>query len=310
MKINRNSSALLFRTSTAAMVLVFLAVFLLAGCGSLDSVIEDLNILSVSAVTSSDGQNGAAPEYDVSLLCTVEAIPDADGGEPYTILRGGYTDGKYVYVALQNGSSTDPRCAILKIDPTDSSAAVAASGLAAGSITDLCYNPVGNTVIAIHGAPDLQTVSVYDADTFELIEKVTLMIQIDAITYDPEDNVYYAGIAFGCNFAKLNADFSIIGTHVGSSHSHVRTGMDLIDGNISFVTREENSILCYTTDGEYVDSATAVFESGLIFGSPENIMHIGNVIYIGCSDASDGTMQIYSLTPVKTGEGGTENAET
>lgn len=313
MKINRNSSRLLYRTAAAAvMALVFLSALLLAGCGGLGSVIEDLNVLSVSAGTASDGQSDSVPEYDVSLLCTVEAIPDADGGEPYTVLRGGYTDGESVFVALHNGSNTDPRCAIIKIDPTDSSVSVAASGIVAGSITDLCYNPAENTVIAVHGAPDLQRISVFDADSFELIKTVTLMIQIDAMTYDPAENVYYAGIAFGCNFAKINADFRIIGTRVGTSHSHVRTGMDFIDGNIHFVTREENSIRCYTTGGEYVDSATAVFERGLIAGSPENVMHIGDVIYIGCSDASDGTMRIYSLTPAAVDtatEGGADNAE-
>lgn len=292
---------------TLAAILLFFALTV-TGCESLDSVMENFDVLASAA---SDGDStSASPEYDVSLICARGSIPDPDTDETFSVLRGGYTDGKYIYAALHNGSNTDPRCAIIKIDPDDGSAAVVATGIVAGSVSDLCYNPDENTVIAVHGAPELQKISVFDAETFDLIETESVMLQIDAITYDPEEKVYYAGIAFGCNFAKLDADFRVIGTRVGTSHSHIRSGMDFIDGNIHFVTQEENSLRLYTSDGEYVDSATAVFENGLIIGNPENVMHVGDVIYLGCSDPSDGTIRIYSLTPVSSGEGGTENAET
>ncbi len=255
------------------------------------------------AASSNAGSSNVAtePAYHITkdnkitLKMTVIASipPYTDSNGVYCkIVQGSFTDGKYVYVTLNDGNSEDPNSisAIRKFDAETGELIKTYENFSFCHCNDMTYNPKTGEFVVVHNAPNRRWISIFDLETMTLKKKLKLDLKIYSMSYDPYENCYWVGISGGYTFAKLDLDFKQIGEiYTGFESGFTKQGMDIDSKYIYFLQWKKNCIQVYDKSGNYIRQ----IDLPIGFYEPENICHIGDVFYIGYYTTSPAGGRIY-----------------
>lgn len=222
----------------------------------------------------------AAPLTDAaeSFFDTAEQLPvkdhieeDADLSE-YATAQGSCSDGKYAYIAVQNGTTTILKYDLNSFECVDRSDRIAGLGHA----NDMTYNPKENIIAVANNAPDYDIITLIDPDGFEPKGNVKIKQDIYSIAYCEALDCYFVGISGGYDFARLDKEFNVVKEYKGVDTGYTRQGCDCDGTYLYFVQSggSGNIIVVYTLDGAYVDTI-AVQNTDEI----ENIFHSGSSFY-------------------------------
>ena len=227
---------------------------------------------------------------DVTMrLDLVGKLEPSDGCR---VIQGGATDGKYLYVIINDGGKTNAKSVIAKIEISTMKVVARKAGVLVDHGNDIVYKKNENELFIVHNAPNRETVSVYDADTLEFKRKITLPLKIYCMSYDESLDCYWVGVSGGDTFAKLDANFKLVKRYDSQHHPYVTQGMDCDDTYLYFVRYKTNCIIVYDKEGGYIGEYPIAFD-----GEPENISHVGDVFYVVGSNPSWTGGLIYKVTP-------------
>ena len=202
-----------------------------------------------------------------------------------SVPQGSCTDGKHIYIAMNNNVKSNYVTAISKVDISTGNIIATTDGFNTGITNDLTYNSKTNQIIAVHNTPSPNIISIIDADTMTVVERKTLAFDIYGLAYDETSDCYFAGISNGYNFVRLDADFNQFGdAFIGQSLNYTKQGMDCDGEYIYFALSAQNSVAIYNTNGNFVN-VVLLPESQ---NSAQSICHIDGRFYIGYYDTSGG----------------------
>ena len=232
-------------------------------------------------------------ELNMTAVWSIKAHSDAQGVN-CRVVQGGCTDGTYIYVALNDGQSKSDQSisAIRKYDIATKTLVATFENLKISHCNDMTYNPETNEILMVHNSPDRNHISVYDADSLEFKEMITVDLEIYSMAYDPYEQCYWAGISYGYTFAKLDFNFRQVGDiYEGEVTNNTKQGMDIDSKYIYFLQYNKNCIVVYNKAGEFVRKIDLPKQDK----EPENICHIGEDFYIGYYEGGGGTMYYVTL---------------
>ena len=248
----------------------------------------------------------AAPVFSaaVSFYDTAVELPIKDNLEEdaslseYATAQGSCSDGKYAYVAIQNGSTTIVKYDLNTFQCVEKSDSI--SGL--GHANDLTYNTKEKFIAVANNAPDYDVITLISPDDFSEIKSVKIKLDIYSIAYSEKLDSYFVGVSGGYDFARLDKDFNVVKEYKGVDTGYTRQGCDC-DGEYIYFAQSGgggNVIVIYTPDGAYVDTISIdnsdeienIFHSGSSFYA--TFHYYGNFIYrLGLSDQKRITYTIH-----------------
>ncbi len=252
------------------------------------TVPKDINIKS-ELFTPSVAEYFAAGKETV---ITTKKLGEIAREGKYKIIQGGTSDGRYLYVILNDGGKDNTsESMMIKIEISTMKTVAKKEGLRVCHGNDIFYVRSKNELVVVHNAPDRNKVSVFDADTMEFKRTVTLPLKIYCMSYDESLDCYWVGISGGDTFAKLDSNFKFVKRYMSRQHPYVTQGMDCDDTYLYFVRYSKNCVIVYDKEGGYIGEYPITFA-----GEPENIVHVGDVFYIiGNNEAWSGGI-IYRAT--------------
>lgn len=250
--------------------------------------------------------------YEKADLLSVKNHIESDASmSEYATAQGSCSDGKYAYVAVQNGHTTILKYDLNSFECVDKSASIAGLGHA----NDLTYNSKENIIAVANNAPDYDIITLLDAQTFEPIGNVKIALDIYSIAYSAELDGYFVGISGGYDFAFLDKEFNVVKEYQGENTGYTRQGCDCDKNYLYFAQSggSGNIIVVYTLTGAYVDTIAvqntdeieSLFHSGSSFYA--TFHYYGNFLYrLGLSDQKKITYTVH----YDKGEGEGEMADT
>lgn len=195
------------------------------------------------------------------------------------VAQGSCTDGTYLYLMMNNDTSTGYISALCKIDLKTNQIIKTVEGFETGLTNDLTYNPKTNRIIAVHNKTDAKVISVIDADTLTLVETKTLSLSIYAMAYDETNDCYWVALSGGYDFAKLDANFNKVGgTYTGYATGYTKQAIDCDGTYLYFIQSAVNNVVIYrVSDGSFVGIAPLLPSAN----TAQSICHVGDTFYIG-----------------------------
>lgn len=219
-----------------------------------------------------------------SFTTTVKKIMDIPADGNFKVLQGGCTNGEYYYCMLENQSVNPRQSKIVKIDTKTWTIVEKSDILNTDHSNDMTYNSKTNELIVVHNAPNYRSISIIDADTLKFSRLVTLPVNIYAIAYDEFNDRYVVGLSYTYDYAYLDNEFKVTKTIAGKNTGNTKQGVDCDDEYIYFVMYKTNTINVYNWAGDYVTEIPLAITTD----EPENIFHIGNVVYVTCYVSGNG----------------------
>ncbi|MBO5270133.1 MAG: hypothetical protein J6B77_05065 [Clostridia bacterium] len=233
------------------------------------------------------------PALFMTPVWSLKTHTDANGVN-CRVIQGGCTDGTYLYVAFNDGGSKNPNSisAIRKYHIATRSLVTTYENLKISHCNDMTFNPETNELLMVHNSPDREHISIYDADSLEFKEMITIDLDIYSIAYDPYEQCYWVGISYGYTFAKLDFDFQQVGDiYQGYESGYTKQGMDIDSKYIYFLQYGKNCIMVYDKSGAFVREIPLPKTNH----EPENICHIGDDFYVGYLESGGGTMYLVEI---------------
>ena len=228
--------------------------------------------------------------YDTAVELPIKDNIEEDASlSEYATAQGSCSDGKYAYVAIQNGSTTIVKYDLNTFQCVEKSDSI--SGL--GHANDLTYNTKEKFIAVANNAPDYDVITLISPDDFSEIKSVKIKLDIYSIAYSEKLDSYFVGVSGGYDFARLDKDFNVVKEYKGVDTGYTRQGCDC-DGEYIYFAQSGgggNVIVIYTPDGAYVDTISIdnsdeienIFHSGSSFYA--TFHYYGNFIYrLGLSD--------------------------
>ena len=222
-------------------------------------------------------------------LATLNRYTDS-GGNLYKVAQGSCTDGEHIYLAMNNDISSGYRTVIYKIDPQTGAVLNTVEGFTTGLTNDMTYNSKTDRILIAHNTPEATKFSVYEADTLEHVETVTLSYNIYCIAYDPVRDGYWVGLSGTYDLAFLDADLNRT-VYSGYNTGCTKQGLDCDGTYVYAVHSAANTLVIYKTDGTPVGVCALPVSTN----SAQSICHIGNAFYIGYN-VSDAGGILYTAT--------------
>lgn len=205
------------------------------------------------------------------LLELKEHIEDDADMNEYATVQGGCTDGKYAYFVVQNATSVILKYSLKTWELVDRKEYAGELGHA----NDMTYNPARNLILVANNAPDYKILTGIDPDTLSIRGTAKLKIEVYSIAYNPDRDIYVAGISGGYNFALLDNKFKVIKKIKGVNTGYTRQGCDCDDDYIYFSqSGGDNAVVVYDYDGKYVDIVSLGHTHEV-----ENIFHVGSSFF-------------------------------
>lgn len=225
-------------------------------------------------------------------VITTKKVGEIARKDKYKIIQGGTSDGKYLYVILNDGGKTNAsESMMVKIDIATMKTVATKSGLRVCHGNDIFYMKAENELVVVHNAPDRDTLSVFDADTMEFKRTVKLPLKIYCMSYDESLDCYWVGISGGDTFAKLDRNFKLVKRYMSQQHPYTTQGMDCDGTYLYFVRYNKNCVIVYDKEGGYIGEYPISFD-----GEPENIVHVNDAFYIIGNNKSWTGGTIYKAT--------------
>lgn len=232
------------------------------------SLIVTVAILISANIMTADATSSF---YSQATSLQIKKNIEKDAKLKYTTAQGACTDGKYAYIALNNGSTT-----ILKYDAYSYKLVKKRGGLSLNHANDMAYNRLTDTIVVCNNSPNYDTISFLDPDTLTVTGTKKIKHKIYSIAYNEYRNCYVVGLSGGYDFAILDSDFKLIKKHKGYKSGYLRQGADCDDNFLYFAQSGSggNLIVIYDWNGNFVD--TVRLQKSL---EMENIYHIGNTFF-------------------------------
>lgn len=221
-------------------------------------------------------------------------IPNVDG---YRIMQGGCTDGKYLYMAMENQSfaGDNHHSYIYKYDIATMKEVARSEALQLDHSNDICYNPNTGMLIVVHNAPRRNKLSFVDPETLTITGSKLIDFEIFSLAYCQERQQYVIGISFGQNFAILDKDFNRVKLYQVNSTGYTTQGVECDNDFIYFIQYNKNVIVIYDWSGKRV----TIVDVSLTNCEPENICLVDDVFYVGCNNAKWTGGLVYEMRIVK-----------
>lgn len=194
-------------------------------------------------------------------------------GEDFYVMQGGCTDGKYAYLVLEgssvliDGENYSKAHVVSKVDMATWEVVAISEPMSLGHGNGMCYNPNLNQLVIsmcndVANTTDLdetKCIAFVDADTLELVEVRELALAINAIDYNPKQDLYVVGIkGNSAAFAVLDSDFVELGWYPGNNCGLGSQDVDC-DDNYIYVGNSGVGVMpgmevvkVYDWNGEYV----------------------------------------------------------
>ncbi|MBQ8539300.1 MAG: InlB B-repeat-containing protein [Ruminococcus sp.] len=229
-----------------------------------------LSMLIPANMITTDAAGGF---YDVATIVAIKnnIEKDAKLGNHATV-QGACTDSTYAYYAVNTGYTT-----LLKYNVNTWELVSKSSGNNLGHANDMTYNKKLGLIVVAHNAPDYDVISFVDPDSLRVVDSMKIKHKIHSISYNASYDMYVAGLSGTYDFVILDSNFKEITKYSGYQSGLLRQGGDCDDNYIYFVQSGGggNLIVIYDWAGNLVDTVS-VNKSQEI----ENILHVGNTIYI------------------------------
>lgn len=230
-----------------------------------------------TAVTDSSvaPENADKLTTECTKLFAIEAIDE------YRTVQGGCTDGKYLYQSLENHNLANHESYINKYDLSTNKLVKTSKSIQLDHSNDLTYNSKTNQIVVVHNAPNRTKISFLDADTLEYISTKTISFSIFSLGYNATTDRYVIGISGGQDFAILDSEFNLVKQYQANNTGYTTQGLECNDKFIYFVQYNENVIMIYDWDGNFISQVELNIDAS---NEPENISLIGDVFYVGCNN--------------------------
>jgi hypothetical protein len=231
-------------------------------------------------------------EVKMTELYTIKKNTDSNGVN-CRIIQGGCTDGKHLYVCLNDGADKNAVTTIVKTELRSGKVVAKYEGIMIDHANDLTYNPNTNEILACHNAPNYKFISVFDAETMELKETKKIRESLYAIEYDEDLDLYWIGLSGAYDFMYYDSAIKKNSKiYRGYNNGFTKQGVDVDDKYLYFVLYNQNCIAVYNKSGEYVRQINLPVTAG----EPENICHVGDTFYIVYNNPSWSGGIVYETT--------------
>ena len=234
---------------------------------------------------------GETFRYQTKQILDIAGISDTD----FNIQQGACFDeqGRYGYFVLRDKKDN---CALVKYDLQTGTLAVSNLDIGCDHGNDACYNPDNRTVVISHCTVNPSMLSVFDADTLELVRRVDIGYNNSAITYCRSRGQYV--IMGEGYFRYLDADFNLVEEHATRQTPYTSQGIHCDDRYIYRVESSSakvkgNVIEVYDWDGNYLMRMNLPD----ISLETETLAHFGETLYVICYMGKQKGGRVYRLTP-------------
>ena len=212
----------------------------------------------------------------------------------YNIQQGACIDdkGKYGYFVMRD---PDDNCALVKYDLETGKLVASKTNIGCAHGNDACYNPQNNTVVVSHCTIEPRFLSVFNADTLELIRRVDTGLNNSAVDYCPSRGLYV--IMGGGYFYYLDADFKLVEQHPTRLTPYTSQGIHCDDRYIYRVESSSseikgNVIEVYDWEGNYL----LFLPLPDISIETETLAHLGTDLYVICYVGKKKGGRIYKMS--------------
>lgn len=232
-----------------------------------------------------------------SYTTVQEKLFDIKNVDNYKIMQGGCTDGKYLYMAMENQTfaSDNHHSYIYKYDLETMKQVARSEALQLDHSNDICYNPDTGMLVVVHNAPRRTKISFVDPETLSVTGTKNLSYEIFSIAYNGTRQQYVIGLSHGQNFMILDKDFNRVKMCTVQSTGYTTQGMECDDDFIYFIQYNKNVIVVYDWSGKRVN----IIDVSLNSGEPENICLVNDVFYVGCNNAKWTGGAVYKMQIIK-----------
>lgn len=198
------------------------------------------------------------------------------------IVQGGCTDGSYFYQAVIN-SKVEPNTAVIqKIDIATKKVVKVSASLNLDHCNDLAYNAKTGQLLICHCMNASDRISFMDPETLELTGHVDVGQAFYALGYSEERDQYVIAWNGGASIGILDNNFKLVKTLNVAATGNTTQGLECDGQYIYFVQYKENVLLVYDWSGRLISNMP--LKNGGI--EPENIMIVGDTIYVGCNNSN------------------------
>lgn len=228
--------------------------------------------------------------YQTEKVLDIPGVPDT----AFNIQQGACFDakGKYGYFVLRDKNDN---CSLVKYDLTTGEMVASSLDIGCDHGNDACFNPDNNTVVISHCTQNPTLLSVFDADTLELIRRVDTGYSNSAVAYCPSRGLYV--MMGGGHFRYLDADFKLVEQHATRVTPYTSQGIHCDDHYIYRVESSSseikgNVIEIYDWDGNYV----MMMNLPDISPETETMAHLGKDLYVICYAGKKQGGCVYKMT--------------
>lgn len=209
--------------------------------------------------------------------------------------QGGCSDGeRYYYQVLMHyelSDRTKDYSCIAKIDLKDKKVVKYSGVLQLDHANDITYHPTKNVLMVTNNKPNFDRITLIDPNTLEILGYETSPVPLYALDYNPERDMYVAGISGKREFCFLDGDLKLMDdkTYRTAAFTDRYTKQDVCaDGNLLYfilwdgkhkdMDDFQNLVAIYDWDGNY----RGVLEFNVGVQEPESISILNGEIYAVC----------------------------
>ena len=235
----------------------------------------------VCRLTGFSGQKNRPLQQEIMM-----EFPALNG---YKTVQGGCSSGKFIYQIMRN--STENISALYVIDPKTWTVVNSKENLQTDHGNDMCYNSKTNEIIVLHGDPNKNLLSFFDADSLKFHKTVDVKDSLFSIDYDASRDCYYAGRSGAEAYIKFSSSFKVLDVYEMSNNDYTQQGMFMNGDKLHFVFWKENTLRIYNKNGGFAEE----FKLPVSFAEPENGFVIDGEYYIVYNKADYTGGLIYKL---------------
>lgn len=253
--------------------------------GSYRSSAESSTFISWAALNT---RTGVPFSYHVQQVLSVPALGS------YNIMQGAClsSNGDDAYFILRD---TQDLCAMVKYDMRTGQLTASNENIGCDHGNDMCYNKTNGTVVVSHCTNNPTFLSVFRADTLELVERVNVGHSNSAVAYCAERGQY---VIMGEGYFRiLDEKFRVVQSFPHRASAHTSQGIHCDENYIYRVESKSanaagNIIEVYDWSGNYV----LKLELPEITQETETLFHLGSDLYVNCYAGSKKGGVLYRLT--------------
>ena len=195
--------------------------------------------------------------------------------EEFNVKQGGCTDGKYIYIVMQDQIKGSGNCLIMKLDPTNWEVVDVSEPLPLEHGNSITYIPDSNRFLVANLEPDSTKVSWVNAETLEFIKSEKLPYTAGSLSWSQARKQFAIS---GSNKIMLIADqnLNVVESYYGLASNYTNQGYAVDDEYIYIVSNSNNAIHVCDWEGHWIE--TIAIPAGTEY-EMETIIALGDIYY-------------------------------